>query len=594
MDDNEISLMGTTVVLRCFKKDTNVANSDQQICCKMILQQNENELIFTIPPNNGERVVCLQKISLRDVVSFTLRTGREGTEWMQIYNQKGNRVDKCNESTPVFPSVILLEMVNGDVVEIAGMPIAEVTSLLQIVDAQLQQQKREKNIKEEEKSSLSRLDQYIASKYRGNTLSHESLLTSPSPALSPSVMMPQSINNGEMKKGVLKPRRVNKYTALLSEKDTIHPTNGLSPDRRIEQLQGNVIMHLTPIGVPTQMVESFNIGRQGDDRTRRELSEGEQVNISLLQLDTFNSNMTSSLDNQRKPSLLPCSDGKLSGNVNSASDAAIPYASVLKTTDGMSSGRREAYLLKKLKEKTRELEKVRTELRFTEEVLRHKTEEGLRQEQMLLEKYKYLTPAQRALLDFDALLEPVLSLEEVQRRQEEEEHQRHSTGRKLQHFQQLSKAFKEQLQERSLSRVNTITPEVSLTEPFKEETTSPHATKQMDSQKMSADDTSMNNNQTSTDAITHSRDIVKSASPKLSVTSPNFTDIHRNTIGKSTLPPSRLELSGNDLPLSPPSPPVVMPTVTTTTTAALTPKPLVNTSSDAIGNLPSPPAGLPP
>ncbi|KAH9586453.1 hypothetical protein LSM04_003204 [Trypanosoma melophagium] len=574
MDDNATSLMETKVGFRCFKKDTYATNRDQPFYCRMIVQGDGRELIFITEPSNEEKkVVCLHQISLGDVVSFTLRTGRE------------EAMDTWNISNSVFSSVIVLEMLNGEVVEIGGLPISEVTSLLKMLESQLQQQQRVNNKegrkmltainRNEEKTSLSRLEKYIASKDRGTTLSYES------PLISPSVMLPQSSNTGDVKKGVLKPRRVNKYTAILQKKGIFHHTGGLSHDMRVEQLQCNVIMHLTPIGVTNPIKEGLNHDRwQSDDKSRRKLAEGEgeEVNLSLLHLDPLNSNMTSSLDNQQKLSLFPWLDGTNSGeydsgNVNNDGDAAIAYASALKATDGMTQRRREVYLLKKLEEKSSELEKARTELRFAEEVVRRKTEEGLLREQMLLEKYKYLTPAQRALIDFDALLKPVLTVEEVQREEErkQQQQQRHSTRHKLQHNRQLSKMFIEQLQERSFTTVDTVPPKVSLTSQFEEETASPHANKQLDSQKLFTDNISVTN-ETSTEIATH--------------------------MGKSTLPPLKLELSQDDLPPSPPSPPAALPIVTTMTTTALTQKPSVNTSSAATAavsvNLPPPPAGLPP
>ncbi|RNF02206.1 hypothetical protein TraAM80_06534 [Trypanosoma rangeli] len=110
------------------------------------------------------------------------------------------------------------------------------------------------------------------------------------------------------------------------------------------------------------------------------------------------------------------------------------------------SGRREACLLKQLKERSCELERARGELHVLQEAVEREAVRCIKREETLLGNFRHLALAQRALLVFGMLLRPTVTPNEIDQYGREND-----KDGSLPENQGLSSALIHQLRERSLA-----------------------------------------------------------------------------------------------------------------------------------------------
>ncbi|KEG11459.1 hypothetical protein DQ04_02601060 [Trypanosoma grayi] len=441
MAGNVVASVLCSVLCKTPVQSAGLTSPGQPSCCSVTLLQDSNELFFATDAGPGVEEGHQCRVPLGDIVAITMHSGREDATAVKVQCEGGGIAQRrrsestgtqCVSRVPLTSSVCL-ELLDGVVVEMSGMPTAEVPSFLHALYSGWQSASKEETVmkkqqpkqeaeEEEEETPLSRLNRYIATRFHPSYPS----ITKP-PPVAMALQSPRS-NDAVVKIGASEPGQANKYATMLHEGND----RQRSGDVRVDEHHGNVLVHLSGTGAVGQ--QEANVMTWSSAGTSRErIGDDEKSGPPLSFPDPWQPVILHRLRNTGKSSADP-GPGVDEGNTGNA--------------DGSGGvGRRETYLLMKLKERSSDLEKAKAELRFARETVEREAEQRRREEQTLLENYKHLTSAQRALMNFDLLLEPLVTVEELRK-----ENGERSASRDAVPNRRPSAFFIQQLYERSVPR----------------------------------------------------------------------------------------------------------------------------------------------
>ncbi|EKF30113.1 hypothetical protein MOQ_006082 [Trypanosoma cruzi marinkellei] len=398
-------------------------------------------------------------IALEDVASITIRPEREEALSMGI--GKGERSLHELQAMPVeilrssshtrsaHPfSAVLLKMQDGDEIEIRGVLSADAASLLESLQTGWQRQTAEKVLdeKKEGEGPLSPLNKYIASKRPVTRLSYKK---STHPV---ELRQYDTAHEGSVEGASSILCRRNKFLELMRQGTKKGECN-VSSVVPAKEVQGNTTLLLTGMGNLSEQTGTISVSRD-DSMAIGKMLENESACPPLTYLDPLHPGILHHLHDPLQTSSVPDTN-----NRGVDCDYGKDNVAAAVVADEVGPGRREAYLLRKLKEKTCDLERTRAELRVLQEAVERESEQKNQQEEILLGNFRHLTPAQRVLLNFDVLLEPEVTLGDFQQ---------DGTAKlrecQLQLNRRFSSTFINQLRERSftprddISQPNTVFP----------------------------------------------------------------------------------------------------------------------------------------
>ncbi|RNF14873.1 hypothetical protein TcG_07392 [Trypanosoma cruzi] len=353
-------------------------------------------------------------IALEDVASITIRPEREEALSMGIC--EGERSRHELQAMPVdIPrsslhtrsahpfSVVLLKMQDGDEIEIGGVSSADAASLLENLQTGWQRQTAEKVLdkKKKDEGTLSPLNKYIASKRPVTGLSYKKSTHSPE------LRQYDTPHERSVERASSILCRRNRFLDLMRQ-DTKKGECNVSSVVTAKEVQGNTILLLKSMRNLTEQTGNISVSRD-DSMAIGKLLKNESACPPLTYLDPLHPGILHHLHDSLQTSSIPDTNNR-GVNCDYSKDSVVAAA----VADEAGPGRREAYLLRKLREKTCDLERTRAELRVLQEAVERESEQKNRQEEVLLGNFRHLTPAQRVLLNFDMLLEPEVTLDDFQ------------------------------------------------------------------------------------------------------------------------------------------------------------------------------------
>ncbi|RNF15062.1 uncharacterized protein Tco025E_05628 [Trypanosoma conorhini] len=362
-----------------------------------------------------------QHVALGDVAAITLRPEREGgtfsgtragtgsgreTQATPLANQRGSSHTRP-PPPPASSSIISLKLQDSGEVGLRGISTAGPASLSDGLHSGWRRQTSEAALNGEE-GPLSPLERYLAS--RRHPVSGLRPTQPPHPV---EVVPCETLDKRPAELASSRLCRHNKYFALMHkgmEKDACDAPRGVYGN----EVDGSTLAILAGIGSVGAPGENAPAPRE--ERVAVEAAdENEPIFPPLTYPDPSHPGILHRLCDARQ---MTCIAGThpSGGNSGCSEDATVVVgggaAAAAEEKEG-GSGRREAYLLKKLQEKSCDLERARAELRRSQESVERETEQRIQQEELILGNFRHLTSAQRALLDFDALLRPAVRLEDL-------------------------------------------------------------------------------------------------------------------------------------------------------------------------------------